>query len=45
MNNSVDIELEFDVDEETIYSVKDFFAPFATVHVNKADQKAIKSWD
>jgi hypothetical protein len=45
MNNSVDIELEFGDDEATIESVKDFFAPFATVHVNKAEQKAQKSWD
>jgi hypothetical protein len=45
MNNSVDIELEYDDDEATIESVKDFFAPFATVHVNIADQKATKSWD
>lgn len=45
MNNSVDIELEFDDDSTIIEPIKDFFAPLATVHVNKAERKAIKSWD
>jgi len=45
MNNSVDIELEFDDDESSIESIKDFFAPFATIHINRAESKAIKSWD
>lgn len=45
MKNSVEIELPFDEDEATIESVKDFFAPFASVHVSKAEPNAVKSWD
>jgi hypothetical protein len=45
MNISVDIAIEFEDDEANIKSVKDFFASFATVHVNKAEPKVIKSWD
>jgi hypothetical protein len=44
MNNSVDIELEYDDDEAAIESIKDFFAPFAIVHVNRAELET-KSWD
>lgn len=45
MNNLVDIQLEFDDKEESIESVKVFFAPLANVQITKAEQKAIKSWD
>lgn len=45
MSTSVDIQLNCDDSEESIGSVKIFFAPIASVQITKVEQKAIKSWD
>lgn len=45
MKNSVDIHLEPNDDESSVEDIRDFFAGFATVHINKAEPRAVKSWD